>query len=59
MNKCIEFALCYVLNVVHVKGSHASCLTMAEGSEVERSNTGTVVGPFLKMTAEGKANNSY
>lgn len=59
MNKCMEFALCFVLYVLHLKGSHASHLTMAEGPEVGRSSAGTMVGPFLKMTAEGKADSSY
>ena len=57
MNKCIEFAFCFVLNVVHLKGSHASCLTMAEGPEVGGSHAGTRIGPFLKM-AEDQADTS-
>lgn len=43
MNKCTEFAFCFVLNMVPLKGSHASCPTMAEGPEVGRGNAGTVV----------------
>lgn len=45
----------FCVNAVHLKGGHASCLTVAEGPEGERSNAGTTVGPFLRMMAEGKA----
>lgn len=58
MGKCTKVVLCCMLNVVHLKGSHTSCLTVAEGPEVGRSNSGNVVRPFLKIEAEGKADSN-
>ena len=59
MGKCTKVVLCCMLNVVHLKGGHTSCLAMAEGPEVGTSNSGNVVRPFLKIGAEGKADSNY
>lgn len=59
VSKCTEVVLCCVLNVVHVKGNHTYCLTVAVGPEVGRSNAGKVVETFLKIGAEGKADTNY
>lgn len=59
MDKCTKVVLCCMLNAVHLKGSHTSCLAMAEGPEVGTSNSGNVVRPFLKIGAEGKADSNY
>lgn len=43
-----------MLNAVHLKGSPASCQTMAEGPDVGRNQAGTMVGPFLKMMQKAR-----